>query len=388
MILIKANPSIRPLIRCGCALLVCLVSSGFAAAVDLVEFEQNGQRHIVTGKVVVKAQDGGLLLVGQDNQMWAVQPGEFTSQASDDAPFKPLNHEELGLEVLKELPGLRLYTTAHYVICYNTTKAYAQWCGSLYERLYRAFYNYWQRRGIDLDEAPPLVALVFQDRASYEKYGGDEMGGAVKSVIGYYSLRTNRIAMYDLTGVDDLRQSGQQIRSAAHVNRVLSQPRAERTVATIIHEATHQLAFNSGLQSRFADIPVWLSEGIAIYFETPDLTSRKGWRTIGGVNRVRFQQFRQYLPQRPEDSLSTLLSTDARFRDATSASAAYAECWALCYYLIRNHPEEFAEYLKLLRQKKPMVNMSTQQRVEEFCSVFGDLNQLDTDFLRQMRKVN
>ena len=30
----------------------------------------------------------------------------------------------------------------------------------------------------------------------------------------------------------------------------------ERTVATIIHEATHQLAFNSGLQVRFADNPL------------------------------------------------------------------------------------------------------------------------------------
>ena len=66
-------------------------------------------------------------------------------------------------------------------------------------------------------------------------------------------------------------------------------------VATIIHEATHQLAFNRGLQARFADVPLWVSEGIALYFETPDLRNSRGWQTVGAVNRVRLDRFRQYL---------------------------------------------------------------------------------------------
>ena len=73
-------------------------------------------------------------------------------------------------------------------------------------------------------------------------------------------------------------------------------------MATIIHEATHQLAFNCGMQNRYADIPLWLSEGIAIYFETPDLRNKRGWRSIGSVNRVRLAEFRRYLRSRPSDS--------------------------------------------------------------------------------------
>jgi hypothetical protein len=361
-----------------------------AVGLDHVAFQQDGQRRDVSGSVVVQAQDGGLLLLDRDGTMWAVQPGEIITRRTDDTPFQLFDEEQLSRRLLRELPGFRIHTTSHYVICYNTTRTYAQWCGTLFERLHRAFNNYWQRRGLQLDETPPLVAVVFQDRSSYEEYGRSEVGSAVGSIIGYYSFHTNRIAMYDMTGLDELRQVvGRRVLSAGHLNHLLARPEAERTVATVIHEATHQLAFNSGLQDRFADIPVWLSEGIAIFFETPDLGSSKGWRSVGEVNRVRLAQFQEYLRRRPADSLRTLISTDRRFQDTATAGSAYAEAWALCYYLIRQQPRQFVQYLKTLREKRPLAAVTPEQRLSEFQEAFGtDLEQLDRDFLRQMAKVH
>ena len=60
-----------------------------------------------------------------------------------------------------------------------------------------------------------------------------------------------------------------------------------RPVSTIVHEATHQIAFNSGLHQRLSDCPKWFSEGVAMYCETPDLKSSEGWAGIGAVNRNR-----------------------------------------------------------------------------------------------------
>ena len=252
-------------------------------------------RH-VTGRILVEAQDGGLLLEGQDRVIWIVQPGEITERRTDDTPFAPLDREQLTQQVLRELPdGFRVHHTAHYLIVYNTSRAYAQWSGALYERLYRAFYNFWEGLGVPLQDAPPLVAVVLRDRASYVDYSRRELGDAAASIIGYYSLKTNRIISYDLTGIEELQSGGARINSLKHINQLLAQPSAERTVATVIHEATHQLAFNCGLQTRFADNPLWLSEGLAVYFESPDLNSQKGWRQIGGLNRARLQQWQQYL---------------------------------------------------------------------------------------------
>ena len=290
------------------------LSGGAAAsALDHVVLRREGKQIEVAGKLLVTAQDGGLLLMANDGVLWAVTPDELVSKSSDAAPFEPLGAKELGAKLLAELPaGFDRYDTAHYLIVYNTSRGYAQWCGSLFERLYMAFTNYWTRKGFELSEPEfPLVALVFADRRSYADYARAEIGDNAGSIIGYFSLASNRMAMYDLTGTQSLNRTTDR-NSAAEINRILAQPAAERIVATIVHEATHQIAFNCGLHTRYSDCPLWFSEGIAIYFETPDLGSSRGWRSIGTVNTTRLAQFRQLLRSRPSDSLVTLIRDDER----------------------------------------------------------------------------
>ena len=360
-----------------------------ARAVDHVVLQRDGQRVRIAGRVLVEAQDDGLLLLAPDGVLWAVQPDELVERKADAAPFVPLSREKLVESVLDELPdGFQTYQTAHYVICYNTSKAYAQWCGALYERLYRAMVNYWDRRGLDLKEPEvPLIALVFDDEASYADYARAELGDAVDSIIGYYSLRSNRIIMYDLTGIESL-AVGRRPVAVSQVQQILSRPDASRTVATIIHEATHQLAFNLGLHRRYADIPLWTSEGIAIYFETPDLGSTKGWRTVGAVNAPRLARFRDYLRRRPADSLTTLIATDDRFRQADQVADAYAEAWAFTFYLVRQYPRQYVAYLELLGEKGPLLYDEPAARLRQFEQCFGKTpQQLDADFRRQTLRL-
>jgi hypothetical protein len=232
------------------------------------------------------------------------------------------------------------------------------------------------------------VAIIFSSRESYVKYSQAELGKTAESIVGYYSLRSNRVTMYDLTGVDSLRGASDRRGSSAQINVILSRPEAEAVVATIIHEATHQIAFNSGLQTRFADIPLWVSEGIAVYFETPDLQSAKGWRNVGAVNASRLERFREYLAQRPSTSLKSLIGDDKRMRDTRTALDAYAEAWALNYYLIHHRSRQYVSYLQMLSEKKQFCWDDPETRLKEFKAAFGEnLNQLDADFLRQMQKV-
>ena len=204
------------------------------------------------------------------------------------------------------------------------------------------------------------------------------MGDLAQSIIGYFSLRTNRMTMYDLTGVEAGRGSRPRSRSAA-LSQMLARSDAERTIATIVHEATHQIAFNCGLHTRFSDCPMWFSEGLAVYFETLDRS--KG--TTVGLNRVRLPLFQKYLRRRPPDSLETLLTDDKRMRDAKQAENSYAEAWALTYFLLHKHPEQYVDYLKTLSEKKPMVWDTADKRLAEFKDAFGgDLKKLDAEFVR------
>ena len=347
--------------------------------------DQDGKPQHLSGKVLTEAKDGGLLVQDREGVLWAVQPKQLVSRTRDDTPFEFLSAAELQAQVLAQLPeGFRVHTTARYLICYNTSPVYAQWCGSLYERLFRAFYNYWERRGLKLKVPElPLVALVFDDQTSYENYARAELGDAARSVIGFYSLRTNRVTMYDLTGTKGLQGAVRRFTSTAQINSLLAQPGAERMVATIIHEATHQIAFNCGLHARYADIPLWVSEGLAVFFETPDLRSSQGWRNIGGVPSSRLAQFQRYLSSRPQDSLRTLMADDSRFRQTSTALDAYAEAWAFHHFLISTRLKDYVRYQQLLSAKPLLIYDTPEERLSAFREAFGDdLAGLDTEFLR------
>ena len=360
-----------------------------ASGLDHVTLRRDGKQIDVEGRLLTTAQDGGLLLLGRDGVLWAIPPEEKIKHAGDDAPFEVLSADEISKRLLAELPeGFRVHPTAHYLIFHDTSRAYAKWCGSLFERLYMTFTNYWSRKGFDLTEPEfPLVAIVFGDKASFLRFSQSELGDAGKSIVGYYSLRTNRMTMYDLTGLEELQRFRDSRGTIKRINQILARPEAEQQVATIIHEATHQIAFNCGLHTRYSDCPVWFSEGIALYCETPDLSSSRGWRGIGAVNRSRLLQFGQFAPKRPDDSLRTLIADDKRFRDPKRALDAYAETWALSYYLIRQRPKQYVAYLKTLSAKEPLLHDAPEARLKEFTQAFGDLETLEREFLRYMLRV-
>ncbi len=373
----------------ACFLLGNVISAEAALALDYVTLRQKDKPVKVAGRVLVSAQDGGLLLLARDGVLWMVQPDELLEHTTDDLPFKPLTADEMSERLLAELPrGFDVHRTAHYFIFYNTSREYASWCGSLFERLYMAFTNFWIRKGFALKTPEfPLVAIIFADQTSYEKFAREELGDTARAIIGYFSLRTNRMTMFDLTGVAGQGRVGRG-GTTAQINRILAQPEAERTVATVVHEATHQIAFNCGLHTRYSDCPQWFSEGIALYFETPDLASAKGWSTIGAVNGPRLTRFHEYAAKRPADSLASLVRDDKRLRDTQHGLDAYAEAWALTYFLLKQHPKQYLAYLKTLSAKKPVEWDDPQTRLREFQQAFGeDLRKLDTELTRYMLRL-
>lgn len=360
-----------------------------SAPVGSLVVQRSGRQQTVSGRVLVEAADGGLLLQADDGILWQIERDEVLSRKRLDSPFVPITPEEMAERLLAEMPaGFRTHTTPHYVVCYNTSREYAQWTSSLLERLYKAFTNHWQNQGLELREPEfPLAVLVFADRGMYESASRDDLPGGTGSIVGYYSLRSNRVNMFDLTGAEAVRSADSRRGSLREINQMLSQPAAVPLVATIVHEATHQIAFNCGLQTRFADVPLWLCEGMAVYFEAPDLSSTRGWRGIGKVNYPRLKAFRHNLANWQQGSLARLVADNRRFRDPRTAVDAYADAWALNYYLIKYQPKAYAAYLKVQAEKPPLVEGDPQTRLEEFRRHFGDPRELEQEFLKQMARV-
>jgi hypothetical protein len=122
-------------------------------------------------------------------------------------------------------------------------------------------------------------------------------------------------------------------------------------------------------------------------FEAPDLASSRGWRGIGRVNYPRLETFHRNLPNWRTGSLETLLVDNRRFRDPRTALAAYADAWALNYYLIKYRSDDYTAYLKMLAEKRPLAEDDPATRLAEFRKHFGELGALETQFLKQMSRI-
>ena len=73
---------------------------------------------------------------------------------------------------------------------------------------------------------------------------------------------------------------------------------------------------------------------------------------------------------------------------STGTIAAYAEAWALTYYLVETQPREYAKYLALTADRPPFTEYSQQDRLRDFITVFGsDLRMFDARFQRFMSDV-
>ncbi len=367
----------------GVVFMICL---NVASADELV-LQRNGSEKTLQGEILEQAQDGSLLFRTQDSRLWVVQADEIKSKIDTDDEVVPLTHKQLGQQLLKELPdGFKIHINGDFVIAYNTERAYAQWIGGLYQRLQRGFGTYWKRKRFKLvDPDYPLAVIIFGDKLQYERYLTKELGDLPGVLVAYYNLLNNRVAMYDLTGGQ--RAPGSRPEDNRRIAEVLSNPRAIPMVATVIHEGTHQLMFNMGMQTRFFDTPLWINEGLAMYFETPDLSNPRGWRAIGQINPMRINRFRQLVSTRDSKSLETMLSEDARFRDPNQALDAYAEAWAFNYFLLNKYPKEYVNFLKHMSQKPRLKYDTPETRLSDFLGFFEqDLQSLDREFVQYIQK--
>ncbi|MCM2369423.1 DUF1570 domain-containing protein [Aporhodopirellula aestuarii] len=331
---------------------------------DLKDGKLVGEKRVVEGEVLVEASDGGVMLQGDDGRIWSIQPEQITHRENGPPP-SPITASELENRMLSELPaGFDAFHTAHYVIMHQGNTEYARDVGTLFESLYRAFFTFWKNQRVSLDEPKyPLVAVVLRDRNAFLRHASAEIGETAQSVIGYYHLESNWMTTYRVANI-------------------------ERNIATIIHEATHQLAYNCGLQTRFADNPMWVSEGLAMFFESPDLSNPRGWRGVGRVNIVNLKRWRRYQPKRPSDSLVTMFADDSRFRSAATAEDAYGESWAMTYFAIRTMKEEYIKYLQELSKSEPLRERTGRERIEMVESAFGmSVKELDEKFVNYMMRV-
>jgi hypothetical protein len=217
----------------------------------------------------------------------------------------------------------------------------------------------------------PLIAIVWPRREDFVRYSASEGSSVRGDILGFYSPVSNRVTLYD-----------QGANSSA--NRAWRQ-----NEATIIHEATHQMAFNTGVHNRFTTTPLWVAEGLGTMFEAPGVWNWRDYPRQGDrINRDRLAQFRQWRKTgRQPGALVNLLGSDRQFQ--SNPPAAYAESWAWVFFLTETYPQKFSQYVERTARRPDFESYPLARRIADFTAVFGeDLRMLEAHFLRFIDGLN
>lgn len=345
--------------------LVLLTGSVAPAADFMFSASYNGRT--IEGRPLVWT-DQEMLILARDGALHTVDPREAEEARKTAPQFQGYTTSEMRTALYEEFgEGMTVTSTGHYLVVHRPGESDA-WANR-FEELYRSFQNYFRVRGFNLHRPKyPLVAVIYPSEQEYYAAAKNSGSQLQPNTLGHYDPTSNRVLMYDRVGNHD-RDWGV-------------------TANTIVHESTHQMAFNTGLHSRTATTPQWVVEGLATMFEARGVyQSGNSDNRQDRINRGRLDDYFYFLESAgTKQTLAELVASDTPFR--TSAQRAYAEAWALTFYLSETRPREYEQYLSLVATRKPLSDYSAVERVRDFQSVFGgDLTQLEATFRSWMNEL-
>jgi len=272
---------------------------------------------------------------------------------------------------------------------------------SFLDKVYRDVSQFYLVRGIRISEpAVPLVVMIFGDQYEFRAYCERDNTRCSDDLRGYYSLPTNRVALFDdrLGEISESDEVGSGKQTATAMGRPGNTPRqlsgvSARTIDTLIHEVVHQIGFNTGVHSRFGRTPQWLVEGLAMHMESPVARTARTFRGKDKselVNIERLAWFRhEYAERRSAGDLASLVASDEMFN--ANPFDAYSLSWALaCFFGSSESGErakQFTEYLDLLKTRDGVEAYTASNRLSDFQKCFGDISQFEVEFLRFVEEL-
>lgn len=251
--------------------------------------------------------------------------------------------------------------TEHYLGIGNAPETFREAALEICEGLVKDFLQHFTGKGFDLKHPRSrLVVVILANPTDFARFLEIESVGPVR---GIYDLDANHLVICD--------------------NREPNHPLAERanTVA-LCHEATHQLSFNTGLLDRLGDVPLCISEGLAMYGE---VRRPRGQTRIGALNRERLAVLAESARQGQRlFPMSDLITQDDLLVATETRQLANAQSWLLTYQILRD-PEilpRFRRYLDAIRGRR-----SDEHRLQDAREHLGDLDRLDQTLIRAANRL-
>lgn len=324
-----------------------------------------------------------------------------------DVPLPESDEEEERLKRILNRQNFNVERSNHFILLHDTNPAgemlniagarrrppRAKERLRLLEDVYETFLFMFIVEGVEIDiPRERLQVLLFKENQDYLDFS-KSLNPALASAVGFWDPTRNVSVFYD-NATDELYKAVQEsmeklqeqkeqavrnrsraaktiVRNTNTLQVMFSAAQERSDIKVVTHEATHQLAGNTGLLPRHVRIPNWAHEGLATYFEAP---AEATWSGVGAVNKDRLDKYRA-LAEDVDHSNIDFIVTDQIFMLAGSHNArlhAYGQAWALTHFLMENHFPEFVKYYALLAQMPPDITLNPDVLLEIFDRAFGE----------------
>jgi Protein of unknown function (DUF1570) len=304
-----------------------------------------------------------ICLLGRDGAMTEFAPADAQDYHKTGDSFAPYPQNMLRGMLEREFgPQYEVSGTAHFLVVHP--QGQTQWADR-FEDMYRSSVMYFTVRGFTLTNPQfPLVAIVFPNQDAFRHYAAKDTVPAGAGLLGYYSPYTNRVALFDVG------------------NGRTTNAQWQENYATVLHEASHQTAFNTGIHSRWSPPPRWVAEGLGTMFEARGVADSRTYpNQADRINRGRLNDFKMQMANQKPEELVEMINSDRQFD--SDPIRAYAQAWAFTFFLVEEMPREYARYLQKTAARSAFTLYPSAQRLKDFTDVFGEnLALLDAHFLR------
>ena len=300
--------------------------------------------------------------------------------------YQPLTNSAFRQQLSKEFPGYEVVGSTRYLVC--APRGQASRYSKLFDSIYRDVEQFFRVRGFKVTTPEvPLVAVVFGTQQEFARYCVSDNVPPSQTLMGYYSLLTNRVALFDTE--HSISATTPSIPAHRYSSILAATGISQDTANTIIHETTHQVGYNIGVHSRLGTTPVWLVEGLATALEPSGMRESRGRELITDrLNPERAGWFsQQHRSGREAGYFAKMVASDDFFYRQTLNS--YSEAWALTFFLLENpaRRQQLVNYLQQLSSRDQSQNYTPKQRLTDFQATFGDISRLEVEFLRYMDRL-
>jgi hypothetical protein len=332
---------------------------------------------------------------------------------------KPLGDSSKQVAEMKAMIGrsdMKVKESKHFLLMHDTpeTKTRGKMTRAderieLLEAVYESFLLRFYAYGVKL-EIPQerLKVVLFNEYKDYRLFA-DKLSPALASASGFWGPEQNTSVFFDhgtndtfkqLKEFSDRLQSQKKdavrdrdlnaaavVRLADTLKMLIEIERENSDISVVSHEATHQLAGNTGLLPRHVQIPSWVHEGLASYFETPDGAT---WAGVGAVNEERLDWYRALERDRVHSNIGFIVG-DQIFDYAASLGAklhGYGQAWALTNFMLEKHFDKFMVFYRRLGELPPDTFLSQEIVNQIFDEAVGiNRDKLDEQWRAYMKAL-